>query len=275
MNRTLVAAAALLFVGVTGALAWKALGYRRDAQTWHDRWLALHSSPAHRARYRADNARLRAEGAAPHRVVFLGASITEQLDLASAFPDQHFVNRGDSGQLVWQQLLRLEPDALDLNPESVVIKMCAINVLPDAPPFEESQYYYAAMADRVRHRGAKVILATTVPVSEAWDRAEASGQATPLIRRFNEWVRDQARVRREMLLDYASVLSDENGYLPESLTNDGLHPNEVGRRRMIALIRSVIVEGRGQPAPEAAAPAAPSGDGGAPPAAPVAHEEPK
>nr|MBK7066041.1 hypothetical protein [Deltaproteobacteria bacterium] len=100
-----------MLVGL-GAVSYKAWRYRSDAKTWHDRWLALHSDPTHRVRYRADNERLRNEGVVTGRVVFLGASITDQLDLAGEFPGVPFVNRGDSGQLVWQQYLRLEPDAL-------------------------------------------------------------------------------------------------------------------------------------------------------------------
>lgn len=263
MNRLLQGALALMIAGL-GVVSYKAWRYRNDAKTWHERWLGLHSDPAHRVRYRAENERLRNEGVVPGRVVFLGASITEQLDLAGEFPGVPFVNRGDSGQLVWQQYLRLEPDALELRPEMVVIKMCAINLLPDAPPFDETQFYFARMADDVRARHVKLVLATTVPVSRAWDRAEADGTATPKIRRFNEWVRDQARMRRDMLLDYASVLSDDEGYLPDSLTDDGLHPNQAGRQRMIGLIRSVILEGRGGIRPEGPVPpgATPAPDAG-------------
>lgn len=265
MNRLLQGALALLLTGL-GVVSYKAWRYRSDAKTWHDRWFVLHSDPAHRVRYRAENERIRNEGVVPGRVVFLGASITDQLDLGAEFPGVPFVNRGDSGQLVWQQYLRLEPDALELRPEMVVLKMCAINLLPDAPPFDETQFYYAQMADHVRSRHIKLVLATTVPVSRAWDRSEANGTATPKIRRFNEWVRDQARMRREMLLDYASVLADDEGYLPDSLTDDGLHPNRAGRQRMIGLIRSVIIEGRGAVAPVDPNPpgATPSADAGAP-----------
>lgn len=243
-------AAALMLAGVGTAGAYKASQWRRNAAVWHERWLALHSDPAGRRQYQSDNARLRSEPSVPHRVVFLGASITERLHLDREFPGQPFVNRGASGQLVWQQLLRVEPDALDLRPESVVLKMCAINLLPDAPPFEETQRYFNDMANRVRARGVKVVLATTVPVTRAWDQAEAGGRATALIRRFNEWVHDQARMHHEMVLDYASVLQDEEGYLPDALSEDGLHPNAAGERRMLALIRSVIIEGRGLELPE-------------------------
>lgn len=250
MKRVAFVAAAAAVVAVTGAVAFKAWRYRKDAQLWHGRWLALHSDPGGLDQYRADNERLRALGVQRHRVVFLGASITEMLDLAGSFPDRNFVNRGAGGQLVWQQFLRLDHDALSLRPEAVVLKMCAINLLPDAPPFEETQRYFAMMAERVRARGVKAVLATAVPVSRRWDMSEANGRATPQLVRFNNWVRDQARMHHDLLLDYAQVLADDQGYLPDSLTDDGLHPNEVGRRRMLALIRTVLVEGRGQPAVE-------------------------
>ena len=223
MNRLYQGALALLLAGL-GAMTYKALRYRSDARTWHERWLSLHADPAHRSRFAADNERLRNEGVVSGRVVFLGASITEQLDLAAEFPTSHFVNRGDGGQLVWQQLLRVESDALSLRPEMVVLKMCAINLLPDAPPFDETQSYYAQLADRVRSHGVKVVHATTVPVSRTWDRVEAGGAATGRIRRFNEWLRDTARMRHELVLDYAAALGDDEGYLPDALTADGLHP---------------------------------------------------
>ncbi|MEZ4390742.1 MAG: GDSL-type esterase/lipase family protein [Polyangiales bacterium] len=258
MKRIAFVVAAGVVIAAGGLVTLKAWRYRKEAQLWHGRWLSLHSDPGGRDHYRADNERLRAQGVVRHRVVFLGASITEMLDLAGSFPDRNFVNRGAGGQLVWQQFLRLDDDALSLRPEAVVLKMCAINLLPDAPPLEEAQRYFAMMAERVRGRGVKAVLATAVPVSRRWDMAEADGRATPQIVRFNNWVRDQARLHHDLVLDYAQVLADDQGYLPDSLTDDGLHPNEVGRRRMLALIRTVLIEGRGQPQVEAP----PAADGG-------------
>jgi lysophospholipase L1-like esterase len=246
MKPLTLAVGAILLAGL-GLVGWKAFRYRKDAQTWHSRWETLHGNPGARDRYADDNARLRRAGASPHRVIFLGASITESLDFQQLFPGQNFVNRGIGGQLVWQQVLRVEPDALDLNPEAVVIKMCAINLLPDAPPLEETQYYFAMLADTIRRRGVKVIQATAVPVTRAYDRTEGDGHVTERLTRFNAWVRDQVRAHNDMLLDYSAALADEEGYLPDSLSDDGLHPNDAGKRRMAAAIRAAIVEGRGQP----------------------------
>ncbi len=241
MKRILLAAAALALAG-GAAVSWKALRYRKDAQLWYARYNAIHRDPGGLDRYRADNERLRRAGRVASRVVFLGASITEALDLARIFPNEPLVNRGIGGQLVWQQWLRIEPDALALEPAAVVIKTCAINMLPDAPPLDETQRYFSLMADSVRRSGARVIFATAVPVSRRYD-AEEGGQVAAGVQRFNTWVRAEAERHHDLVLDYAAALSDSQGYLPDELSEDGLHPNSAGKQRMADAIRRVVVEG--------------------------------
>lgn len=242
MKRILLAAAALAIAGGAAA-SWKALRYRKDAQLWHARYAALRRDPAGLDRYRGDNDRLRRAGRVSGRVVFLGASITESLDLAALFPGEPLVNRGVGGQLIWQQWLRLDADALSLDPAAVVIKTCAINMLPDAPPLDETQRYFALMADAVRRRGARVIVATAVPVSRGYDASEGAGRVARRITQFNAWVRAEAERNRDLVLDYASALADPQGYLPDSLSDDGLHPNAEGRRRMADAVRRVVLDG--------------------------------
>ncbi len=241
MKRILLATTALALAG-GAAISWKAFAYRKDAQLWYGRFNTLHRDPGGLEKYRADNERLRRAGPVPKRVVFVGASITEALDLARLFPGEPLVNRGVGGQLIWQQFLRLEPDALSLSPAAVVIKTCAINMLADAPPLDETQRYYAMMADAIRARGARVIYATAVPVSRAYDAAEG-GHVAEQITRFNTWVRAEAERHHDLLLDYAAALADASGHLPDDLSEDGLHPNAAGKQRMADAIRRVVLEG--------------------------------
>ncbi len=241
MKRIALAVAALALAGA-GAVSLKAWQYRKDAQRWYGRYTALHRDPADLERYRADNARLAREPRAPHRVVFLGASITESLDLARAFPNEPLVNRGIGGQLIWQQSLRLDADALALAPAAVVLKTCAINMLPDAPPLDETRRLYAQMADTVRARGVRVIYATAVPVSRGYN-TENGGHVAEQIARFNDWVRNEAAQHHDLVLDYAAALGDAQSFLPDALSEDGLHPNEAGRQRMVDAIRRVVVDG--------------------------------
>ncbi len=250
MKRIILAVTALALAG-GAALSWKAWRYRADSQRWHARWASLHGDPAGLARYRADNERLRREGAAARRVVFLGASITESLDLARLFPNEPLVNRGIGGQLIWQQWLRLDADALSLSPAAVVIKTCAINMLPGAPPLDDTKSYFARMADAIRQRGARVVYGTCVPVSRGYDRAEGDGRVTERVTAFNAWVREEARRTQSPLLDYAAALGDAEGYLPDRLSEDGLHPNAEGRQKMLDAIRTVVVDGVVHAAPAA------------------------
>ena len=72
-------------------------------------------------RYHADNARLKVQPEDPHRVVFLGDSITDQWNLAQYFPGKPYVNRGIGGQTTPQMLVRMFPDVIDLKPAAVII----------------------------------------------------------------------------------------------------------------------------------------------------------
>jgi len=74
-------------------------------------WNAL--GPIH-----ADDEKLKAQPAEPGRVVFLGDSITDFWKLATFFPGKPYVNRGISGQVTSQMLVRMYPDVIDLKPGS-------------------------------------------------------------------------------------------------------------------------------------------------------------
>jgi lysophospholipase L1-like esterase len=242
MKRTLFLTTILCLTGVV-SVSWKALRYRKDAQLWHSRYTALRADPAGLARYRADNEQLRRQPRVTNRVVFLGASITEAFDFSRSFPNQPLVNRGVGGQLISQQRLRLEDDVLALSPATVVLKVCAINFLPGAPGQTETKRDFLAMVDALHQRGIRVVLATAVPVTRRYDREDGGGNAAEQIVQFNQWMRDRAHQSGDTVLDYEAVLADAQHYLPDALTDDGLHPNAEGQRRMMEVIRRVIIDG--------------------------------
>jgi hypothetical protein len=57
-------------------------------------------------RYHADNEKLKAQSPDPGRVVFLGDSITDNWKLEKYFGAKPHVNRGISGQVTSQMLVR-------------------------------------------------------------------------------------------------------------------------------------------------------------------------
>ncbi|MBI5516579.1 MAG: hypothetical protein HY909_22530 [Deltaproteobacteria bacterium] len=279
MKRVLYGAAALALIGSVGMGARSALGWRAEARAWRARAEELLRNPAGRDRYQRDNRRVREEGHREHRTVFLGAELTRSLPLGQAFPGRPFVNRGLEEELAWQALLRVDPDALDLDPEGVVLELSARNFTDGAPPLEETEHYVAALAERCRARNVKAVLVTAAPVSRAWDALHGGG-VTDRLTRYNNWVREQARAHQDLLVDLAAALSDDEGYLPDALSGPGLLPNDAGQQRVLAVLRAALLEGRGQPplpvvnppAPEVHG--APPVDGQAPPAPSIALPAP-
>src|SRR3982751_5431728 len=74
-------------------------------------------------RYAAENKQLAFPGKGETRVVFMGNSITEFWRYAdsSFFTNNHYINRGISGQTSLQMLLRFRQDVISLRPALVVI----------------------------------------------------------------------------------------------------------------------------------------------------------
>src|SRR5579864_1051807 len=82
------------------------------------------------AKYRDADKELPPPAPAETRVVFMGDSITEgwgrkesatSPDRAEFFPDKPYINRGISGQITPQMLVRFRQDVIDLQPKVVVL----------------------------------------------------------------------------------------------------------------------------------------------------------
>ena len=65
-------------------------------------------------RYHQANELLKQQPAPSGRVVFMGDSITDGWNLPESFPGKPYVNRGISGQVTAQMLVRMYPDVINL-----------------------------------------------------------------------------------------------------------------------------------------------------------------
>jgi acyl-CoA thioesterase-1 len=161
------------------------------------------------------------------RVVFFGASITEDYPLARHFPGQPYLNRGEGGQLAYQMLQRFERDVLDLAPRAVVLKVCAINFGPQAPPLGVTEAEYVEMVARAAAAGIRPVLTTVVPVSRAW--AERKGpRVQDGVLAFGDFARREARRRGLPLADYHGRMAGPDGFVQAELSSDGLHLSAAG-----------------------------------------------
>ncbi len=191
------------------------------------------------ARYAEDNASLETEG---ERIVFMGDSITEGWSaiMPDFFADKPYVNRGISGQVTAQMLVRFRADVLDLKPAAVVILAGTNDIAENQGPIELEAIAgnIASMAELAYAHGVQVIICSVLPAAEyPWRPGLGPDQKIPAL---NGLLREYADTVGFMYLDYFAAMNDgKNGMIAE-YTSDGVHVTETGYQVMGALVESAL-----------------------------------
>ena len=193
-------------------------------------------------RYHADDEQLMAAPADPHRVVFLGDSITDGWNLAQYFPGKPYVNRGISGQTTPQMLVRMYPDVIDLKPAAMIILAGTNDVARNTGPetLTMIEQNFQAMSELARAHQIKVILCLLTPISDYTQNKQTEHRPPADILKLNDWLRDYAAKTQGTIADYYSALVDEKGMLKDGYSQDGLHPNAKGYELMAPVAEAAI-----------------------------------
>jgi lysophospholipase L1-like esterase len=218
-------------------------------------------------RYYAANRELKKQPADPKRVVFMGDSITDGWHLEEYFTGEPYVNRGISGQVASQMLVRMYPDVIDLKPAAMVVLAgtndIARNNGPATPEMIEENIM--AMTELAQGHGIKVLLCSILPVSDYPYLAQQSGRGQqpppgawregrgPIMRqrmtagrppedilKLNAWMKSYAAQANATYVDYFSALVDAKGWMKDGIANDGLHPNADGYKIMAPIVSAAI-----------------------------------
>ena len=195
--------------------------------------------------FAADNAKVAPPAAGEERVVFMGDSITIGWGRggSSFFPGKPYINRGISGQVTAQMLLRFYPDVIALKPKAVVILAGTNDIGGNIGPVanETIQNNLAAMADMAKANGIKVVFSSVTPVCDC-TRTQTMGRPPERINGANKWLKEYAARNGHIYLDYFSAMSDEKGMLKAELTGDGLHFNAAGYAIMGPLAEKALAQ---------------------------------
>ena len=220
----------------------KAQAARSDAKLKD--WPAL-------ARYREANAKVAAPTKEEQRVVFMGDSITDSWNnpkYGGFFPGKPYIDRGISGQTTPQMLIRFRADVIALEPKIVVILAGTNDVAGNTGPMTLAaiEDNLTSMAELARLHGIRVVLASVLPVSDY----EKTKDSQPIIRTrqrppeqikaLNDWIKKYADANGATYLDYFSAMVDDQGFLKDELSEDGLHPNKAGYAVMTPLAEQAI-----------------------------------
>ena len=210
-------------------------------------------------RYHQANQDLKKQLAEPKRVVFMGDSITDFWRLDQSFPGKPYVNRGIGGQTTPQMLVRMYPDVIDLKPAAMIVLAGTNDIARNTGPMtaELAEENIMAMTELAQHHGIKVILCSVLPVSDYPFQHQQNGEPptgrgpVPRIRmtdshpagdilKLNSWMKDYAARMNATYVDYFTPLADEKGWLKDTVSDDGLHPNADGYKIMAPIAAAAI-----------------------------------
>jgi len=204
------------------------------------------------ARYAAEDAKVPPPAAGEDRVVFMGDSITDfwgrgtdptGRSLGVFFPGKPYFNRGISGQVTPQMLLRFYQDAIALRPKVVVILAGTNDIAGNVGPMtlEATENYFLSIADMAHAKNIRTVLSSLTPVSD-YIRPQTVQRPPEKILALNRWLQDYAEKSNFVYLDYFSAMVDDKGMLRKELTYDGLHPNAAGYEVMAPLAEKAIAK---------------------------------
>lgn len=193
-------------------------------------------------RYAGADKILPAPAPGENRVVFMGNSITEFWAIRDSafFIDNGYIDRGISGQVSAQMLLRFRQDVIDLKPTVVVILAGTNDIAENAGPttLKDILGNIVSMAQLAEVNHIKVIICSVLPAYDfPWHRGL---QPAGKIVKLNSMIKSYCEDNTIPYVDYYSKMVDEQKGLEPKLTVDGVHPNHAGYEVMDAIVQATI-----------------------------------
>ena len=223
--------------------------FEKEFQAWRKTWLeSLIDDYGDLSHYRAANAALKPPFPNEDRVVFFGDSITEGWNLEEYFPDKPCINRGISAQTTPQMLLRFRQDVIALRPKAVLIHAGTNDLGGNTGPMliEDIAANYASMVEIAQANTVRVILSSLLPPphkSTPLSQYNLSKHPPEKIRQLNRWLKEYSVSHGCDFLDYFGAMSDAEGFVKRSFSEDGLHPTAAGYLVMAQIAQAVIDQG--------------------------------
>ena len=179
------------------------------------------------------------------RVVFMGDSITEGWGTKGTpgfFDNDKMVERGISGEVTAQMVLRFRRDVIDLKPKTVVI-LCGCNDIALNQGEYNEDYTFGnivTMVQLAKANKSKPIVCSVLPAAAFPWRPEVK-DSSEKVASLNARLREYCAKNRIKYVDYFPAMVAEDGIsLNPNYTNDGIHPTLPGYEVMEQIILKAL-----------------------------------
>ncbi|MDN3547268.1 SGNH/GDSL hydrolase family protein [Mucilaginibacter aquaedulcis] len=204
-------------------------------EDFKDDWAAL-------SHYANENKALGDPKPGEKRVVFLGSSIFEfwKAKVPEFFNGRPYLDRGISGQISPQLLIRFRQDVIDLKPKAVIILAGSNDISGNTGHVTNERIMdnIKSMVELAKLHQIKVILCAYLPVFDyPWRKGI---EPAPKIMALNKLIKAYAAENNLILLDYFTPFADERNGQKAELTTDGVHPNVAGYKVMAGVTEQAI-----------------------------------
>ena len=161
----------------------------------------------------------------PVDVCAIGDSLTDLCDFTVYYPDLKVANRGIGGDSTTGVLNRLDCSLIDVDMKVISL---FIGINNHATMFNDYEDILKAF-NEYKPDAAKVILSLT-PVTNDFKKL------TDTINRNNVRIKELAESYSYTYVDINTPLRDENGFLKQEYTTDGLHFSDSGYRKIASVL---------------------------------------
>lgn len=183
---------------------------------------------------------------AQREVVFMGNSITEQWYSHDSlfFKNNHYINRGISGQTTSQMLIRFRKDVVALQPKVVVILAGTNDIAGNTGiiSLEDIVGNFISMVEIARAHHITPIICSVLPAFDyPWSPGKSPNVKIP---ELNAMIQAYTSKNKVAYLDYFKVMKDDRNGLPKDLSEDGVHPTLKGDKIMEDLVQKAIAKAK-------------------------------
>ncbi|NCI48439.1 sialate O-acetylesterase [Sediminibacterium roseum] len=203
---------------------------------------ATSQTPAYDTTFRPNNYALKVEQfkSYPHStsdIVFLGNSITANVEWRELLDMPNIKNRGISGDISFGVLERLD-EVINGKPAKVFV-LIGINDISRNIPDEMIVANYRKIISRIRQGSpeTKIYFHTLLPVNNEFTQFKNHYNKDEHIAFLNSSLQAIAKETNITLIDLHPILMDANGKLDKKYTIDGLHINAEGYKKWAAVLK--------------------------------------